>query len=222
MATTARASRTHHGLKTLIARLRWSSDAGAAMLLGVAALATAWSSYQASVWGGIQASNYTRSSVLRGQASQASDEAARTRLVDAVLFTRWLEADVDHKPRLAMMYEMHFRQEFRLAFDAWRAIGDTEVAMRTTPLDRPEYQIARAKDAERLQLESTRALQAGEHANDVSNVYFFITVILATVLFFGGALRPLVPPQLKSLVVLIATLLCIWAISQLVKAPMSR
>src|SRR5688572_20339709 len=61
----------------------------AAILLGVAALATAWSSYQASVWGGIQAAHYNVSSGLRTRAARAADDAARHRLLDLFLFTKW-------------------------------------------------------------------------------------------------------------------------------------
>lgn len=208
--------------KAFLANWRWNSDAGAAILLGVAALGTAWSSYQASVWGGIQASNYTRSSVLRGQASEASDAVARARALDVALFTKWLEAKVDHRPRLAAMYEAHFRSELRKAFDAWRAVVGNNEATTTTPFDRPEYRAAHADEAERLQQQSMRALETGERANHISDIYFFVTVIFATVLFFGGALRPLVPPRFKNVVTFLATLLCIWAVTQLLKAPAAR
>jgi len=58
-------------------RSRWNSEHGAALLLAFATLATAWSSYQASVWSGIQSAEYNRSAVLRGKAGAANDEAAR-------------------------------------------------------------------------------------------------------------------------------------------------
>lgn len=174
------------------------------------------------MWGGTQASNYTRSGILRNQAVQASDSSARVRLLDAALFSRWLEATVDQRPRLATMYEAHFTPAFRAAFGSWRrGVSSLEVTT-TTPFDQPEYGSARDAQAARLQAESMRALETGERANNVSNRYFFVTVILATVLFFAGALRPLVSLRLRNLVILIATLLCIWAVAQLLTAPVSR
>ena len=61
-----------------------------------------------------------------------------------------------------------------------------------------------------------RALDAGQRANDLSDRYVFVTVILASVLFFAGAVRPLVNPQLRGMMVLIAATLLIWAIVRLV------
>jgi hypothetical protein len=174
------------------------------------------------MWGGTQASNYTRSGILRNQAVQASDDAARARLLDAALFSRWLEATVDQRPRLATMYEGHFRPVFRVAFENWRRSISSLEATTTTPFEQPYYGSARDAHTDSLQAESMRALETGEHANNVSNRYFFVTVILATVLFFAGALRPLVSPRLRNLVILIATLLCIWAVEQLLTAPVSR
>jgi hypothetical protein len=210
------------GFRAFVVRWRWNSDNGAAILLGIAALATAWSSYQASMWGGTQASNYTRSGILRNQAVQASDSTARARLLDAALFSRWLEATVDQRPRLATIYEAHFTPALRAAFDSWRRGVSSLEATTTTPFDQPEYGSARDSQAARLQAESMRALEAGERANNTSNRYFFVTVILATVLFFAGALRPLVSAPLRNLVILIATLLCVWAIGQLLTVPVSR
>jgi hypothetical protein len=135
---------------------RWNSEHGAALLLAVSALATAWSSYQASVWGGVQATQYNQSSVLRAKAVVASEEAARLRMFDVLLFTKWLEA------------------------------------------------------------------YAGQRANEISDRYVFATVILATVLFFAGAVRPLVSEPFRGFVLLIATLLCLTVLARLVTTPLAR
>jgi type VI protein secretion system component VasF len=54
----------------------------ATALLAVAALATAWSGYQASLWDGIQSSNYTQASAARTNAAQKLTEANQYRLAD--------------------------------------------------------------------------------------------------------------------------------------------
>lgn len=200
---------------------RRNSENAAAVLLAVAALATAWSGYQASVWGGIQASNYTLSSVLRGKAALAHDDIARSRLVDVALFTRWIEADTDNNRKIRDIYERHFRPEFRAAFLQWRRKGVAELE-RTTPFDDPGYKSPRSDEAARYEAEAWRTLQAGEHANKTSDRYIFITVILATVLFFAGAIRPVIAPAFRMPVLCLATLLCVWAIGALVSAPIAR
>jgi hypothetical protein len=208
----------------LRARLEWwhrNSENFAALLLAIAALATAWSGYQASTWGGIQAAQYTMSSVLRGKAGRASDEAARNRFLDMALFTRWFEANADGRTRLSALYEVHFRPEFRVAFDAWRTTTGGET-MASLPFERPEYHLQRARDAEHYDSAAARALDLGQRANDISDAYVFVTVILATVLFFAGAVRPLVAPRTRGIVLLMATLLCLWGLIRLVTEPVAR
>lgn len=49
-----------------------------------------------------------------------------------------------------------------------------------------------------------------------------MTVILATVLFFAGAVRPLVPPRTRDIVLAIAIVLSAWAIARLALTPVAR
>lgn len=196
----------------------FNSDGAAAMLLAIAALATAWSSYQASIWGGIQASQYSRSSAMRAAAGQANDDAARSRLVDIGLFTKWLEAYAERRPQLAAFYERHFRPEFVPAFEAWRGLDSTSERA-TTPFDRGEYRLGRTTDANRYSEQSVGALRAAEHANKTSDEYVFDTVILASVLFFAGAVRPHVARRWQGMMLLVASLLGAWAIVRLLLAP---
>lgn len=213
----------HRVRKSLTARwrLQWNSDNGAAILLALTALATAWSGYQASVWGGIQAASYTHSAVLRGKASQANDEIARSRLVDVALFTRWLEADAAHEQKLRAVYESHFRPEFRVAFERWRKNAAAQGGT-STPFDPPGYASSGTKEARGYETEAARALETGDRANNLSDEYVYITVILATVMFFAGAVRPVIAPAFRTPVLAVATLLCIWALGQLITAPIAR
>jgi hypothetical protein len=205
--------------RTIVSR-HLHSDNAAALLLALAALATAWSSYQASVWGGVQSAQYTLSAVLRGKAATAHDEAARLRLVDAMLFTKWLEADADQRPRLVSLYEAHFRPEFRVSFDEW--LGDSSRQVNSTPFDRADYHSSKATEAARLDSAANHALQLGQQANDVSDRYVFSTVLFATVLFFAGAVRPLVGPKLRTFMLLFGTFLCVTALIRVVTTPVAR
>jgi hypothetical protein len=200
---------------------RWTSETATAILLAIAALATAWSSYQASIWSGIQASQYTMSTELRTRARRAEDESVRNRFLDVALFTNWLAAHTDGNAKVAAIYEAHFRKEFRPAFRAWRA-ETPDLASTDLPFDRPEYRLQRQSDAMHYDAQASRALQDGQRANDVSDEYVFVTVILASVLFFAGAVRPLVTPHARGIMLAIAAVLCCWAVWRLVLAPVAR
>lgn len=208
--------------RSLFAWVRWPSDETlAAILLAIAALSTAWSSYQAAVWGGIQAAQYNTSGGLRTRATRASEHATRLQLLDVFLFTKWLEAEADGYTRLARYYREHFRSEFQPAFDAWRAAG-TDAAARTTPFERPEYRLATAIESERLDKAAAAAVAAGQRANDISDGYVFDTVILASVLFFAGAVRPLVSQRVRGAILFIAFVFCGWALVRLANEPVAK
>ena len=83
----------------------------ATVLLGLAALATAWSGYQASLWDGIQSSNYTQASGLRTRASLAHTEGNQVRLADLSIFENYVDALIDGDAELTGM------DEYRLAQD---------------------------------------------------------------------------------------------------------
>jgi len=202
--------------------LRWvDSDDAAALLLALAALGTAWSGYQASIWSGIRSVQYAYSFVLRGKAAAGADEVARLRMLDAVMFTKWLDAYAEHRDTLASYYETHFRPQFRAAFERWR----TNAASRelgATPFDCEDYRRSTSGDVAWYDSAATRALNAGLRANDVSDRYVFVTVILASMLFFAGAVRPLVDPRWRALMMAIAGLLCVWAAAHLIATPVAR
>jgi hypothetical protein len=207
---------------TWFARLaRPQDETLVAILLATAALGTAWSGYQASVWGGIQSTQYNVSSGLRTRAMRASDRAARLQLLDVVLFTKWLEARADRHPRLARYYRAHFRREFVPAFEAWQASGLTR-ASESTPFERPEYNLADARESEQHDAAATKAVAAGHRANEISDGYVFDTVILASVLFFAGAVRPLVSPRARGTILVVAVLLCVWALVRVANEPVAQ
>src|SRR5689334_16445819 len=153
------------------------------ILLALAALATSWSSYQASIWSGVQAREYNLANGYRTRAARLSEDAARQRLLDVALFTKWLDAYVDGRPQVTAFYETHFRPEFKPAFAAWRA-GDLKALAASTPFEQPQYRIAKEGEAIAFDSAAARVFNAGRDANETADRYTFGTVMLASVLFF--------------------------------------
>lgn len=63
-----------------------------AILLGIVAIATAWSGYRAARWDGRQAELYGRASTVRNQADQSLTLGGQQRLLDISTFNTWMEA----------------------------------------------------------------------------------------------------------------------------------
>jgi hypothetical protein len=64
------------------------------VLLAVAAVATAWSTYQSTLWRGEQAADSTKATAAHIESSQASTRAGQLTQVDIATFIQWVDADV--------------------------------------------------------------------------------------------------------------------------------
>jgi hypothetical protein len=159
----------------------------ATILLAVAALATAWSGYQAALWGGIQSSDYSQATVARIEAAQARAEANERRIADLTVFESYIDAFIDGDDRLADFYRVRFGDEFDVAFDAWIALDPLENPdAPASPLAMDEYRLAQDADAAVLEDQATALFASGEDANGFSDRYTMSTLLFAVVLFFAA------------------------------------
>lgn len=159
----------------------------ATLVLAVAALATAWSSYQASLWDGTQSSNYTQSSGLRVDAAEKNDEAYALRLADLSVLEGYLQATTTGNDELADFYLERVREEARPAFDEWIALEPlTNKDAPASPFELPSYQLAAAQEADALTAQADAVHASGEEANGFSDTYTLSTVLFASALFFAA------------------------------------
>jgi hypothetical protein len=156
-------------------------------VLAIAALATAWSGYQASLWDGIQSSNYTQASGARTNAAQLRTEANQFRLADLSVFENYIDATLTGNDEVADFYFQRFRDEFRVGFEAWIALDPLENPdAPPSPMAMEEYQLAPDSEAEQLETRADELFAAGEEANNVSDIYTLTTLLFAAGLFFAA------------------------------------
>jgi hypothetical protein len=157
------------------------------VLLAVAAVATAWSSYQATRWSGEQSIAFSASNAARVNASRASATADQQAQIDVSTFIAWADAYASGDEQLADFYFRRFRPEFRPAVTAWVATRPLKnPGAPLTPFAMPQYRLAeRTKAAE---LDATAALQTelAKRNNQRSDNYVLAVVLFATSLFFAG------------------------------------
>jgi hypothetical protein len=157
------------------------------VVLGIAAFATAWSSYQASLWDGIQSSNYTQASGSRTNAAQQRTAANQFRLADLSVFENYIDATLNEDDDVADFYFQRFRDEFRVAYDAWIAFDPlTNPDAPDSPFAMPEYQLSQDIEAERLEERADTLFADGEEANTISDIYTLTTLLFAAALFFAA------------------------------------
>jgi hypothetical protein len=157
------------------------------VLLVLAALATSWSSYQATRWNGEQAAAAGRTNAIRIEAARSDGLARSQTQIDVATFIAWADADRSGETSLAGFYVDRFREEFRPAFDAWRALDPfSNTDAPSSPFVMPEYQVASRSEAARLDTEAEAS--ATEVRRDIqrSSNYVLTVVLYAVVLFFAG------------------------------------
>jgi hypothetical protein len=159
----------------------------ATVLLALTALATAWSGYQASLWDGVQSSNYTQASAARTEASQNHTEANQFRLGDLSVFENYIDAYVAGDAELADFYRQRFRDEFEPAYEAWIALDPlSNPDAPPSPLAMPEYVLADDQKAEELTARAETKFNEGEDANRYSDTFTATTLFFAAALFFAA------------------------------------
>jgi hypothetical protein len=195
-------------------------EAAVAVIISTAALGTSWSSFQAAAWNGQQTHEYTHASALRLQASRAELEADAARQIDIGLFNAWLNAKVSESPRLAQMYEKRLPARLRPAFKEWLAQNPlTNPDAAPSPFVLPSYERPDLVRAEALEARAEETFARGERANDVSNGYTRIAVVLALAFFFGGIGRAFDSRPVRIGFGLVALVACLIGVSQMVALP---
>ncbi len=159
----------------------------AAVLLSVAAVATAWSSYQAARWNGEQAKTASRVNATRVEAARAQGLAEAQTEVDVATFIQWVDATANDEVELKDFYEERFRDEFKPAFEAWLATDPLVTAdAPPTPFAMPEYKLKAAEDAEKLDARAERLAAQVRHNIQRSTNYVLGVTLFAVSLFFAG------------------------------------
>jgi hypothetical protein len=157
------------------------------ILLAVAAVATAWSTYQSNQWRGEMAVNYSKATAARIQSSAASTRAGQLTQVDIATFIQWVNAYVAGKDDLAQFYRRRFRDEFEPAFAAWLATKPrTNRSAPLSPFAMPQYRVSEAVKSERLNAAAGVYADAATTANQRADNYVLAVVLFAASLFFAG------------------------------------
>ena len=89
------------------------------VVLALAAIATAWSGYQAAKGDGHQSVLYSDASVDRVKANTAATLGQQRLAADGAMFSAWLQARAADNPQLQAMLVRRFSPEYRTAFAAW-------------------------------------------------------------------------------------------------------
>src|SRR4051812_29444024 len=159
----------------------------ATLLLALAAVATAWSSYEANRWNGEQVKAGSRTNGLRIEAARAQGLSEAETQVDVATFIQWSNAYATSDQRLRDFYQARFRSDFRPAFDAWLATKPFDNPNAPlTPFKMKEYRPASKVEAARLDAAAAASVEVVQRDLQRSANYVLAVVLFAVTLFFAG------------------------------------
>ncbi len=161
----------------------------ASIMLAAAGVASAWATYQSSLWGGIQASSYATGSARVTEAARLELQAGQKAGMDTALYMAWLSAAAADDRELMTFYERRFAPGFRKVFAEWRAQYPDDLRGQVrqgpaVPLPRAEH--PEALEASRLRQDASNLFSKADKANATGDRYVASTVILALILFLLG------------------------------------
>jgi hypothetical protein len=159
----------------------------AALLLALAAISTAWATYQSSVWRGKQAKAQSASIATRVESTREASVANRQVQVDVALFIQWVNAFARGERELTTFYRNRFRDEFVPAFEAWVATRPRENPKAPrSPFELPEYRLAANEEAEALEQQAADFGLVVAQDVERADSYMLAVVLFAIALFFAA------------------------------------
>ncbi|MGH8977158.1 MAG: hypothetical protein ACRDV7_03705 [Acidimicrobiia bacterium] len=175
----------------------------ATVLLALAAVATAWSGYQANRWNGEQVKAGSRTNALRIDAARAQGLSEAETQIDVATFIQWVDAFATQDELLQDFYEARFRPDFQPAFDAWIATDPFENPdAPLTPFRMPEYEPAAAAEAAQLDDAAAASAERVQRNLQRSANYVLAVVLFAVTLFFAGISTKLRTPRLRAILLI--------------------
>jgi hypothetical protein len=159
----------------------------ATTLLALAAVATAWSGYQASRWNAEAQKASGHTNKLRIEAARAQGLAEAQKGADLATFTQWVDAYLLDRPAVANFYVKRFRKEFKPALVAWIATRPLKNPNAPpSPFAMPQYRLAAESDAKRLDAEADVSSATKERDIQRATDYVLGVVLFSVALFFAG------------------------------------
>jgi hypothetical protein len=194
----------------------------ATLLLAVAAVATAWASYQAMRWNGEQVRAASRTTALRIEAARADGLSDSQTEVDVATFIQWIDATANENDDLRDFYEARFRPEFAEAFHAWLATEPlTTPGAPLSPFAMDGYRTSASVETDRLDEESARSSEIVSRNIQRASNYVLAVVLMSVSLFFAGISTKLRTSQLRVFTLVAGCLLFVGTAVWIASLPIS-
>jgi hypothetical protein len=142
---------------------------------------------QAARWSGVQAISFIEALADHQDSIKQANQAVLTQSMHIDLFVEWSSALTLNNERQADFLYERFPAEQKKATEAWLTLEpETNPNAPPSPFAMSEYILDQNKESADLSVEADEMFATATQANRTADNYVLLTVIFATVLFFGG------------------------------------
>lgn len=191
-----------------------------AVVLSLAALASAWCAYQANKWGGVQTFRLAASNKADRATNEHQIAGLHYRGFDVSMFIWYLQVGNSGDTKLEAVLRERFRPEMKVALEAWLKTEPMKNPQApNSPFKMPEYKLKEDLEAKSQSEMAASEFKLAHEASDISDNYVMITVFLAMVLLFGGISGTFDTRWLRQTFTIIATTLFVLTTAFLATMP---
>lgn len=200
-------------------------DSWTAVLLGLAALLTAWASYQSTQWADVQSDALESAATARANATRLAADASRAELVDTQVWLAWLSAYSVDKEKVADFLQERFSQPLANAQAAWLKDmrfdpdGDPLSVPQGTPFEEEVYAVAERRQAQQELTTAEDAVLLASEASEANSNFVLIVVLLALSLFLVGIATKLGRPKIQVAMIVVGMVLMTISIVRIAFLP---
>jgi hypothetical protein len=194
-----------------------------AIVLSLATMSSAWCAYQSTRWGGVQTFRLAAANKANRLSSAANLTALQFQAFDASMGISWMQAKYEGNKRQETFLFDRFRPEMKKAVEAWLKTDPfSNPAAPLGPIKMAEYAQTELAEAKRQDERSAKEYEAAMLANQTSDAYVLLTVLFASVLFFGGIAGTLDSRRLRISILAIALALFVVTFGFLATMPICQ
>lgn len=190
-----------------------------AVVLSLATLASTWCGYQSSQWGGMQNASQSAADTAERKAAESTIVALQRRTQDGLVVLEFWRAMRTGDSKSVETIRFHMNATLRTAVQASLDDGiltNPEVA---GPLQRPEYRLTEEIEAATMREDAKRLKADAATAGQTAGEYVLLTLMFASVLFFGGIGGTFAERRIRMVLASIAVLLFLVAAGVLLGLP---
>jgi hypothetical protein len=192
------------------------------IVLAMTALGSTWCAYQSQLWNGVQIVRLSDAEIASQEARGNTLAALQRRTMDGLAVLHFMDALQRSDVKAVEAIRRRMPSPLREATEACLALDPLNNPEAPGPLRMPQYELVEEQDAERAHARAVELRGRAQQAGNNGDTYVLLTLLFASVLFFGGITGTFQSRRLRVGLAGIACLMFLATVGSLATMPVCR